>query len=133
MRLNHVAHDGLRLNHVFPLREGREPLPRQQPACHRATSRTGMRTPLGSILMSRCGDACIAEMSAREIAFEPAKLLRCDDDHFVAPVHRHVLRSVTADPSHQFAKPRLGILQEPVAGPPAATYLAPALRLVSQL
>lgn len=62
-----------------------------------------------------------------EIAFEAAKLFRCDDDHFVTPVHRHVLRSFTADASHQFAKARLGILQEPVAGLPAATYLAPRL------
>ena len=68
----------------------------------------------------------------REIAFEAAKLFRCDDDHFVTPVHRHVLRSFT-DASHQFAKARLGILQEPVAGLPAATYLAPGLRLLRQL
>jgi hypothetical protein len=34
-----------------------------------------------------------------EIAFEAAKLFRGDDDHFVTPVHRHVLRSFTADAS----------------------------------
>src|SRR5262249_24029758 len=73
------------------------------------------------------------ERLPREIAFEAAKFFRCDDDHFVTPVHRHVLRSFTEYAPHQFAKARLGILQEPVAGPPAATYLAPGLRLLSQL
>ncbi len=72
------------------------------------------------------------ERLPREIAFEAAKLFRCDDDHFVTPVHRHVLRSFTADASHQFAKARLGILQEPVAGLPAATCLAPGLRLLRE-
>jgi hypothetical protein len=33
------------------------------------------------------------ERLPREIAFEAAKLFRCDDDHFVPPVYRHVLRS----------------------------------------
>jgi len=37
------------------------------------------------------------ERLPREIAFEAAKLFRCDDDHFVTPVHRHVLRSFTAE------------------------------------
>src|ERR1700730_5022302 len=55
----------------------------------------------------------------REIAFEAAKLFRCDDNHFVTPMHRQALRSFTADASHQFAKARLGLLQEPVAGLPA--------------
>src|ERR1700730_17943385 len=64
----------------------------------------------------------------REIAFEAAKLFRCDDDHFVTPMHRHVLQSFTADASHLFAKARLGILQEPVAGLPAVAYLAPGPR-----
>jgi hypothetical protein len=57
----------------------------------------------------------------REITFEAAKLFRRDDDHFVAPVHRHVLRSFAADAPHQFAKARLGILQQPVAWRPAGT------------
>jgi hypothetical protein len=47
-----------------------------------------------------------------EIAFEAAKLFRRDDDHFVAPVHGHVLRSFTVDAPHQFAKARLGVLHE---------------------
>ena len=68
----------------------------------------------------------------REIAFEAAKLFRCDDDHFVAPVHRHVLRAFTADAAHQFAKARFGILQEPVAGLPAATYLTRGFWLFRQ-
>jgi len=73
------------------------------------------------------------ERLPREIAFEAAKLFRCDDDQFVTAVHRHVLRSFTADASHQFAKARLGILQERVAGLSAARYLAPGLRLLRLL
>jgi hypothetical protein len=59
------------------------------------------------------------------VAFEAAKLVRCDDDHFVSPVHRYVLRAFTADAAHQFAKARFGVLQEPVAGLPAPTLLKP--------
>src|SRR5258707_13705246 len=73
------------------------------------------------------------ERLPREIAFETAKLFRRDDDHFVTPVHRHVLWSFTADAPHQFAKARLGILQDPVARLPVATHLAPGLRLLRQL
>ena len=68
----------------------------------------------------------------RGIAFEAAKLFRCDNDHFVSPVHRYVLGTFTADAAHQFAEARFGILQEPVARLPAATHPAPGFRLLRQ-
>ncbi len=55
------------------------------------------------------------ECSARLVAFETAKLLGGDNDHFVAPMHGDVLRSFAADLAHQLAEPRLGILQKPMA------------------
>jgi hypothetical protein len=73
------------------------------------------------------------ERLSSEIALEAAKLFRGNDHDFVTPVHRYVLRSFTVDAPHQFAKACLGILQEPVAELPAATYLAPGLRLLREL
>jgi len=58
--------------------------------------------------MQRCLHST-KERLPREIAFEAAKLFCRDDDHFVTPMHRHVLRSFTADAPHQFAKASLGI------------------------
>src|SRR6266849_2017419 len=39
-----------------------------------------------------------------EVALEAAKLFRRDDDDFVAPMHRHVLRPFAADAPHQLAE-----------------------------
>jgi len=49
-----------------------------------------------------------------QAAFEAAKLLGGDDDHLVSSMNGHVLRTFAVYKSHQLAKTRLGILQEPV-------------------
>jgi hypothetical protein len=50
------------------------------------------------------------EGRTRKIAPEATKFLRRDDDDFISSVHRHVLRTIVADTSDEFAKACLRVL-----------------------
>jgi hypothetical protein len=46
-----------------------------------------------------------------DAALEASKLVSGNDNNFIAPVHRDMLRSFAVDLSNQLTKARLGILQ----------------------
>lgn len=46
-------------------------------------------------------DQCLA----RHAALQPAEFVSGDDDDFIAPMHRYVLRSLAADPAHELTEP----------------------------
>jgi hypothetical protein len=55
------------------------------------------------------------ERSSRNIPLETAELLLGDDDDAIVAVHGHVLWSLAAFATHDFAQARLGFMEDPVA------------------
>ena len=55
------------------------------------------------------------QRTSRIAALESAELLGCDDDNFIATMHRHVLRAFAVNAAHQFAESGLRVLKDPVA------------------
>ncbi len=73
-----------------------------------------MASRLGSISRSHKGEDWSASISDWPVsAIQALKIVDRDHDNFIAAMHRHMLRSVTFNPSHQLAEIRLGILQIP--------------------
>jgi hypothetical protein len=51
-----------------------------------------------------------------DLALETTKLFLRNDDNLITTMHSDVLRALTANPAHELAEARLGILKHPVTG-----------------
>jgi hypothetical protein len=91
--------DGLQMN-----------VARRQPGAHRLN----LNVAMGGGLHNR------DQGFAGQIALQPAKILGSNHNHFVAPMHRDVLRALAACPAHELTETRLSILQDPSPGSPVA-------------
>ena len=92
-----------------------------QPA-RRAPGRSGRNRSRRGRARSGPAPTCAARWRdagrAARIALEAPEFLGRDDDHLVATVNGHVLRSLGAHATHQLAEARLGVPQQPAAGSP---------------
>jgi hypothetical protein len=53
------------------------------------------------------------EVAAGAFALQPDKLLRGDNDYFVAPVYRDMLRAFASGATYKFAEPSFSVLKSP--------------------